>query len=50
MTSEQLKTTLTQDLPLIQHVKSPERLTKIATADYISSHPGGVLGEVFNQQ
>ena len=28
--------------------KSPERLTKIAMADYISSHPGGVLGKVFN--
>ena len=29
-------------------IKSPERLTKIAMADYISSHPGGVLGKVFN--
>ena len=28
--------------------KSPERLAKIAMADYISSHPGGVLGKVFN--
>ena len=29
-------------------IKSPERLAKIAMADYISSHPGGVLGKVFN--
>ena len=28
--------------------KSPERLAKIAMAGYISSHPGGVLGKVFN--
>ena len=28
--------------------RSPERLAKIAMADYISSHPGGVLGKVFN--
>ena len=29
-------------------IKSPERLAKIAMDDYISSHPGGVLGKVFN--
>ena len=29
-------------------IRSPERLAKIAMADYISSHPGGVLGKVFN--
>ena len=29
-------------------IRSPERLAKIAMADYISSQPGGVLGKVFN--
>lgn len=33
-----------------QIIKPPKRLTKIAKADCISSHPGGVLGKVFNQQ
>lgn len=30
--------------------KPPKRPSKIAKADYISSHPSGVLGKVFNQQ
>ena len=33
-----------ETLPFTRILKSLERLTKIATADYISSHPGGVLG------